>query len=31
MAIKHFLQFSDFTPEEHQWIFQRAAAIKKKL
>lgn len=31
MAIKHFLQFSDFTTEEHEWIFQRAAVIKKKF
>jgi ornithine carbamoyltransferase len=31
MPIKHFLRFSDFTAEEHGWIFQRAAAIKKKF
>ncbi|HVZ42764.1 MAG TPA: ornithine carbamoyltransferase [Ramlibacter sp.] len=31
MAIRHFLQFSDFTAEEHDWVFQRAAAIKKKF
>ena len=31
MAIKHFLQFTDFTAQEHAWIFQRAAAIKKKF
>jgi ornithine carbamoyltransferase len=31
MAIKHFLQFSDFTATEHEWIFQRAAVIKKKF
>jgi ornithine carbamoyltransferase len=31
MAIKHFLQFSDFTTEEHEWIFQRAAVIKRKF
>ena len=31
MAIKHFLQFSDFTAAEHEWIFQRAAVIKKKF
>jgi ornithine carbamoyltransferase len=30
-AIRHFLQFSDFTAEEHAWVFQRAAAIKKKF
>src|SRR5512138_2442592 len=31
MAIQHFLQFSDFTTEEHEWIFQRAAVIKKRF
>jgi ornithine carbamoyltransferase len=31
MANKHFLQFSDFTTEEHEWIFQRAAVIKRKF
>jgi ornithine carbamoyltransferase len=31
MAIKHFLQFSDFSAEEHEWVFQRAAVIKKKF
>lgn len=31
MAIRHFLQFSDFTADEHRWIFQRAAAIKRKF
>lgn len=31
MAIKHFLQFSDFGTEEHEWIFQRAAVIKRKF
>lgn len=31
MAIKHFLQFSDFSTEEHEWIFQRAAVIKRKF
>lgn len=31
MAIRHFLQFSDFTAAEHDWIFQRAAAIKRKF
>ncbi len=31
MAIRHFLQFSDFTTEEHEWIFQRAAVIKRKF
>ena len=29
--IKHFLQFSDFGTEEHEWIFQRAAVIKRKF
>ena len=29
--LKHFLQFTDFTADEHAWIFQRAAAIKKKF
>jgi ornithine carbamoyltransferase len=31
MPIKHFLQFSDFTTEEHEWVFQRAAVIKRKF
>ncbi|GAB3666269.1 ornithine carbamoyltransferase [Ramlibacter alkalitolerans] len=31
MAIRHFLQFSDFSTEEHEWIFQRAAVIKRKF
>ena len=31
MPIKHFLQFSDFATEEHEWIFQRAAVIKRKF
>lgn len=31
MPIKHFLQFSDFSTEEHEWIFQRAAVIKRKF
>jgi ornithine carbamoyltransferase len=31
MALKHFLQFSDFTTEEHEWIFRRAADIKRKF
>lgn len=30
-SIRHFLQFSDFTAEEHEWVFQRAAIIKKKF
>jgi ornithine carbamoyltransferase len=31
MSIRHFLQFSDFGTEEHEWIFQRAAVIKHKF
>jgi ornithine carbamoyltransferase len=31
MAIKHFLQFSDFSTEEHEWLFHRAAVIKRKF
>ena len=31
MSIRHFLQFSDFGTEEHEWIFQRAAVIKGKF
>jgi len=31
MAIKHFLQFSDFTCEEHEYVFERAKIIKKKF
>jgi ornithine carbamoyltransferase len=31
MAIRHFLQFSDFSSEEHEWIFQRAAVLKRKF
>jgi ornithine carbamoyltransferase len=30
-AIKHFLQFSDFSADEHAWVFQRAAEIKRKF
>ena len=30
-AIRHFLQFSDFTADEYAWVFGRAAAIKKKF
>jgi ornithine carbamoyltransferase len=30
-AIKHYLQFSDFTPDEYAWVFQRAAEIKRKF
>ena len=28
---KHFLQFSDLTTAEHEWLFQRAAVIKRKF
>ncbi|HEX2547607.1 MAG TPA: ornithine carbamoyltransferase [Ramlibacter sp.] len=31
MAIRHFLQFSDFSTEEHEWLFRRAAIIKRKF
>jgi ornithine carbamoyltransferase len=31
MGIRHFLQFSDFSTEEHEWIFRRAAEIKRKF
>ncbi|MDB5859256.1 MAG: argF [Ramlibacter sp.] len=31
MAIRHFLQFADFTADEHRWVLQRAAAIKHKF
>ena len=31
MAIRHFLQFSDFTADEYAWLFERAAVIKKKF
>jgi len=30
-AIKHYLQFSDFTADEYAWLFQRAAEIKRKF
>jgi ornithine carbamoyltransferase len=30
-TLRHFLQFSDFSTEEHQWLFQRAAVIKRKF
>jgi ornithine carbamoyltransferase len=30
-TLRHFLQFSDFTAEEHEWVFHRAAVIKKKF
>jgi len=30
-AIKHYLQFSDFTADEYAWIFHRAAEIKRKF
>ena len=31
MAIRHYLQFSDFTADEYHYLFQRAAAIKAKF
>jgi ornithine carbamoyltransferase len=31
MAIKHYLQFSDLDAGEYAWVFERAAAIKKKF
>ncbi|MBC5782057.1 ornithine carbamoyltransferase [Ramlibacter sp. USB13] len=31
MPIQHFLQFSDFSTEEHEWLFRRAAEIKRKF
>jgi ornithine carbamoyltransferase len=31
MALRHFLQFTDFSAEEHRWILQRAAVIKRKF
>jgi ornithine carbamoyltransferase len=31
MAIRHFLQFSDFSTEEHEWVFRRAGVIKRKF
>jgi len=30
-AIKHYLQFSDFTADEYAWVFARAAEIKRKF
>ncbi len=31
MTIRHFLQFSDLTADEHRWLFERAAIIKRKF
>jgi len=31
MALQHYLQFSDLTADDYAWLFQRAAAIKKKF
>jgi ornithine carbamoyltransferase len=31
MAIKHFLQFSDFALDEFEYVFERAALIKRKF
>ncbi len=30
-AIKHYLQFADFTAEEYAYLFERAALIKRKF
>ncbi|WP_374336305.1 ornithine carbamoyltransferase [Leeia sp.] len=30
MAVKHFLQFSDFTLDEHQYLFRRTAELKRR-
>jgi ornithine carbamoyltransferase len=30
-AIRHYLQFSDFTADEYAWVFRRAAEIKRKF
>jgi len=29
--IQHYLQFTDLTAEEYEWLFQRAAIIKRKF
>ena len=29
--VRHFLQFSDFTTDEHMYLMERAAFIKKKF
>jgi ornithine carbamoyltransferase len=31
MTLRHFLQFADFSADEHRWLFQRAAVIKRKF
>ncbi len=31
MAIRHYLQFADFTADEYAWLFERAAVIKRKF
>jgi ornithine carbamoyltransferase len=31
MPIRHYLQFSDFSAEEYDWLFQRTAIIKGKF
>lgn len=31
MAIKHFLQFSDFTLDEFEYVIERALIIKRKF
>ncbi len=31
MAIRHYLQFSDFTADEYAWLFARTAIIKRRF
>ncbi|MFY8102731.1 MAG: ornithine carbamoyltransferase [Ramlibacter sp.] len=31
MAIRHYLQFSDFTADEYAWLFARTALIKRRF
>jgi ornithine carbamoyltransferase len=31
MALQHYLQFSDLTAGDYEWVFQRAAFIKRKF
>jgi ornithine carbamoyltransferase len=30
-AMRHYLQFSDFTADEYAYLFERAALIKQKF
>ena len=30
-ALRHYLQFSDFTADDYAYLFERAAIIKKKF